>query len=258
MTDYRVTAAVCSVRSQPSIDSVCVSEALYGERLALLEARGSWIKARQLHDGYVGFVRLADLEPCPLSHAASMTTTHWVQARSTLLFREPNIKSEIVVRIPFAAELTLLDQINASFSRTDCGYFVWSAHCQLIAHNHDGCPLELAQSHFTGTPYVWGGRSPMGADCSGLVQLLARSKGIYLPRDCIDQEPAIGTIVHPDDYQARDLVYWPGHTGILLSSTEIFHCTAYTLSSCIEPLDDVIKRAGPITSVRRVFQPIGQ
>jgi len=93
-------------------------------------------------------------------------------------------------RIPFAAELTLTAISGSSFSKTHCGFFVWTDHCLSLGTPHPMQVIELAKSHFLGTPYVWGGRSPEGADCSGLIQLLARSQGIHIPRDSGDQEKA--------------------------------------------------------------------
>jgi cell wall-associated NlpC family hydrolase len=169
------------------------------------------------------------------------------------LFQQPDIKSPIAHRIPFASEVFLTPIAESPFSRTTCGHFIWNNHCLSMEQKHTLDPIPLAKSIFLGAPYRWGGRSPEGVDCSGLIQLLARSQGLSIPRDSVDQESFIEQQVAADDYQTYDIVYWPGHTGILLDNATLLHATAFTLSCIVEPLEDVIRRAGPASSVRRLF-----
>ncbi len=185
--------------------------------------------------------------------ATSLASTHRVIQRSTLIFQHADIKSPLMHRIPFGAELTLTDTVSDSFSQTACGHYVWTAHCLPLSEHYPSGPLEQARSLFLGTVYRWGGCTPEGIDCSGLVQVLARSQGFSLPRDSGDQEVYLQNNVSAGDYRAEDLVFWPGHTGILTSPEEILHATAHTLSCVIEPLSNVISRAGPISSVKRLF-----
>jgi cell wall-associated NlpC family hydrolase len=228
----------------------CVSEALYGEQVLALERRAGWTWVRQTHDAYEGWLLTSLLTPSGQSLADS---THRVTHRSTLLFSAADIKSPVLLCLPFGAELTLVDAVGDSFSRTEHDGYVWTSHCLPLDRNHPSGPLELARSHFLGCPYRWGGRSPEGADCSGLIQALARSQGLAIPRDSRDQETYIGPTVNAGDYQAGDIVYWPGHCGILTSADLILHATAYSLDCIIEPLAEVIRRAGPISSVKRLF-----
>ena len=253
MADYRVNVPISGVMAEASHQAHCVSEALYGERVTIIGHKDDWAAVRQHHDGYIGYMPIAHLEPLPAQDNEANVPTHWVHQRSTLLFQAPDIKSPVMQRIPFAAQLTLNAPANTPFSQTSCGLFVWHAHCLPVQQAHSSDPIQLARTHFLGTPYRWGGRSPEGADCSGLIQLLARSKGLSIPRDSVDQELAIASVVPAGDYQAGDLVYWPGHTGILTSPDDLLHATAFSLNCLIEPLANVVERAGPISSVRRRF-----
>ncbi|ASJ70195.1 C40 family peptidase [Granulosicoccus antarcticus] len=246
-----VNAPIVTVFAQPAADARCTSEALYGEVIEVLAKQGDWLEIRQQRDGYKGFVEARHLTKPDSS--ASPVNSHWVSQRSTLLFQQADLKSPLSHRIPFGSELALSDTTTHSFSKTACGHYVWTAHCLPLSESHPANPLELASSLFLGSPYLWGGRSPAGIDCSGLVQALARSQGITLPRDSGDQEVWLQTDVEADDYRAMDLVFWPGHTGILISTDQILHATAHTLNCLIEPLDDVISRAGPVSSVKRIF-----
>ncbi len=246
----RISQAVISVLAEPVLGAMCTSEALYGESVQILVDEGSWCHVRLLKDGYEGFVQAEHLDT---GKAAQIETTHRVCQRSTLLFAEPDIKSQLQHRIPFGAEVSLTAEADTPFSRTACGYYLWSAHCLPLAEKYPASPLELARKVFLGSPYLWGGRSPEGIDCSGLVQALALSQGLAIPRDSGDQEAFLSNNVGADDCQAQDLAYWPGHTGILVSPTELLHATAHSLCCVIEPLQAVIDRAGPMSSVKRLF-----
>lgn len=250
MSIFRISKPVAPLQSAPSHNATCVSEALYGERATALEAHGQWMLVRQQHDGYEGFIhsdgliRIDEAYPAP---------THWVALRSTLLFSEPDIKSRVIYRVPFASELTLASINSSSFSKTHCGFYIRTDHCLPLGTAHPLKPIELARSYFLGAPYLWGGRSPEGADCSGLIQLLARSQGIRIPRDSGDQEKANNHTITEDQLRPNDIVYWPGHTGLLLDHQTLLHATAHSLSCVEEPLEAVINRAGTPSSYKRLF-----
>ncbi len=251
--DYRVSVPVTAILAEPRPDAECISEALYGEHVTKLDRHGAMLRICQVHDGYEGFVNIADLQVLANVSSLLRQSTHWVHHRSTLLFDQPALKSLVKHRIPFGAALTLTETVNSSFSRTACNHYIWSSHCLPTHERHPADPLHIARSHFLGCPYRWGGRTPEGADCSGLIQQLARSQGLSIPRDSFDQERSLRATVENDAQQALDLVYWPGHTGILVSPVDVLHATAHSLCCVIEPLEQVIKRAGPVSSVKRLF-----
>lgn len=253
MYECRIKTAIAAVMATASSESQCTSEVLFGEHVSIVKELGEWAVIRQHHDGYTGFLPMTHLQPVESINGLLAEPTHWVCNRSTLLFQAPDFKSPIRQRIPFAAQLVLTAVTGTPFCQTDCGHYVWADHCLPMHTPSNQGPLQIARSHCLGAPYRWGGRSPEGLDCSGLVQLLARSQGLSIPRDSGDQEQAIANEVVFGEHEAGDLVYWPGHTGILVTHQEILHATAFTLSCIIEPLDKVIERAGPVFSIKRLF-----
>lgn len=247
---HTVHVPVATVRKEPGFKAECTSECLYGERLTELDKHKGWLKVRSAVDGYEGYVNQNDVQNAE-NYASA---THWVQTRSTLLFAKASIKSAVVHRLPFQSRLILSDRQDGPFTRTACGHYVWHAHMLRTDQIHQSDPLTLAHTHFIGAPYVWGGRSTEGLDCSGLIQALAAAKGLSIPRDSHEQEQSIQTRVTHTQAQAMDLVYWPGHVGILQSSTTLLHATAHSLGCVVEPYSDVLDRAGSVSSIRRLFE----
>jgi len=183
-------------------------------------------------------------------------TTHRVCARSTLLFEAPSIKSCVIWRLPFNAEIaidgdpTVNDQGHA-FAMTTNGYYLWQSHIKPLTVEDSHEPVALAQAIFTGAPYLWGGRTHNGVDCSGLVQSVFHACGVPLPRDSYQQEGALDKSIEFSQRQRGDLVFWPGHVGILNNPDELFHATAHSLDTGMESLESVNKRAGSISSIKR-------
>jgi len=220
------------------------SQLLFGERLQVLESSDAWYRVKNQRDRYVGYVQISDLI------VAEVEATHWVAARATLLFSADDIKSPVVRRLGFGAEV-IIKTLNFPWAELDSG-FIWGAHLLPCDEALPLSPLAVAQRFFTGAPYLWGGRSPDGIDCSGLVQMAYRACGYRLPRDSGDQEQAIEQRVDYARRQAQDVVFWPGHVGLLVNSGELLHATAHTVDCRSEPLAAVEARAGSPSSIRRL------
>lgn len=228
------------------------SQALYGETFVVYQTEGYWAWGQLMTDGYVGWVSA-------LSLVASNETmpTHLVSAPLTRATNE-SIKVLGNGPIPMGAQLRVSETSiivggsSATFAQSDAGT-IPAAHIRAL--DDQACDWVAVAELFTHTPYVWGGRSALGIDCSALVQLALQQAGIACPRDSDMQENNLGTMVHRENGLLRgDLVFWPGHVGIMLDDATLFHANAFAMSTVPEPLSDVEKRVGEARTIKRLDQ----
>jgi len=235
-----------AMRSAAATDAVAVSELLCGEAFEIVDVVGSgadrWALGRSLHDHYIGWVPMVVLgDPAP--------ATHRITARRAPVFASASIKAAVIRELPFGAHVA--GAIEGSFLVLADGGCVHRRHVE-------SAPADrfAAAALFMGAPYLWGGRTPDGVDCSGLVQAALAVEGIALPRDS-DQQLGEGTPVAWEARARGDLVFFPGHVGLLLEADTLLHANAHWMAVCAEPLADVVARleasgvAEPVSGVRR-------
>jgi len=262
----RICSQTANIHASATVESETTSQALLGECVKVLKVENHWSHIELETDRYNGFV-----ENHHLVEDASVST-HKVINKLTPLFDKPDIKSPVKQLAPLASELTLHECDNDQFLCTRQPRYVWKQHVRAIDEISDGQLVDTAQSLFLGTPYLWGGRSPLGLDCSALVQLTAQLHGWQLPRDTSDQVALFRTSClssnsgqsrfHPGavlkiDYaqrQTSDLIYWPGHVAIMLNKESVVHATAHSLQCCLESLLQVEARAGMPESIWRLVR----
>lgn len=241
-----VTGAWATVHSGPDALSEASSQLLHGEGFAVLDLAGNWAWGYSTHDHYVGYVA-ADLL------GEQRPATHIVSAREALVFAEPSIKSAVVAVLSLGARLVGTD--SDKFVETSLGY-VHQRHVSSIASK---LPDYVATAEgLLGSPYRWGGRGAGGIDCSGLVQLVLGLAGLDCPRDTDQQITALGTEIGDGDALTRgDIIFFPGHVGLMIDEHNLIHANAYWMAVTIEPLTDVVARLAPehekpITGRRRI------
>jgi cell wall-associated NlpC family hydrolase len=240
---------VLPLRREPRFDATLDSEALFGETLSVLDESEGWAWVQLTRDAYVGYMPSEGLA------RSIFAPTHRVAMLRTFVYLAPDIKS------PPLALLSLNSLLPAGggegrFLALRTGGFVVADHVSRLG---DTAPdyVEVALS-FLGTPYLWGGRTSLGIDCSGLVQLASEAAGIACPRDADMQAAEHGRpldLAGGERLGRGDLVFWDGHVGIMTSGTNLVHASAHHMAVVVEPLAEAEARIAAsgsrITGARR-------
>lgn len=241
-------APVTDIHAQAHATSMPVSALMHGEEFAVLDVAGEWAWGYCLHDNYLGYLHFSEL-------GDDFSATHIVSVPATLLVTHPSIKAPVLARYPMGARL-LCGEISACGKYLACeNGFVPSTHLCEIG-KVDVSPVDLAE-RLIGSPYSWGGRSGDAVDCSGLVQLIFGLIGICAPRDADMQQASFGEDL-PDyaNLQRGDLIFFPGHVGIMVDRDNMIHANAHHMAVAIEPLSVAASRFAeypePILARKRV------
>lgn len=239
------------LRNRPDAAASWTTEALFGEIAHVFEVKGIWAWVQLALDGYVGFM-----------HASAFTTqvetaTHHVSALGTFLYPAADMKTPPSAALSLASRLAVRD-VGASFARLADGRYVPVQHIAPLdapARDH-----VAAARRFLGVPYQWGGKTRLGLDCSGLVQVALAACGTACPRDSDMQAAELGTPVQTGQdlagIAAGDFIFWKGHVGMVSGADMLLHANAFHMAVVEEPLRAAVARiaaAGlPVTAVRRL------
>lgn len=220
---------------------------LYGEIVTVLEERRGFAFVQAARDGYVGYVASEVLGP-------ASEATHTVAAPATHLYPAPDIKRVEAKGLSFGSRLRIVSAAG-NFFETDRGLFVPKPHVR-PANRPFTDPATVAQLFF-GVPYLWGGNSVWGIDCSGLVQAALLACGIPCPGDSDLQAAGLGRALEGDEAVARgDLLFWKGHVAMAVDGETLIHANAHHMAVAYEGLGDAVARileqgGGPVTVRRR-------
>ncbi len=247
---YQIARGVAPLYSKPEATSIMTSELLYGEYFTVFEIDGDWAWGQAKHDDYVGYCPIASLTP------DLHLSTHHVSALSSHIYPEPDLKSPPIDLVHMMSGVSVVDEVqtNGFVPLTD-GNWIYATH---LSKDFGSDPVSEALK-FLYTPYLWGGRSNAGIDCSGLVQVAFASVGIGVPRDTDMQEKALGTALAEDDVPEHgDLAFFPGHVGFMLDDMHLLHANAHHMRVSIDPLKDVIDIVSfqtdkpPLSCIKRI------
>lgn len=243
----QVVAPVLPLRREPRFDSTLDSEALCGETVTVFDESEGWAWVQISRDGYVGYV------PSEGLRRRIVAPTHRVAALRTYVFPQPDSKSPPLALLSLNARISI-SGTDGKFLELENGGFVYASH--VVSVDEIAPDFVAVAEGFLGTPYLWGGRTSVGLDCSGLVQLAAEAAGFMLPRDADMQAEEAGQVVENPKLRRGDLVFWEGHVGIMTNETDFLHANAHHMAVELEPFAearDRIKAVGyDVLCVRRL------
>jgi hypothetical protein len=216
---------------------------LRGATVTVFEDHAGWSFV-QAADGYVGYLPTGCLGP-PVAHS------HFVASPATHAYAAEDFKSPAVMALPLGARVRVLDE-RRKFFETDAG-FVPKRHLRPLDRPFQD-PATVAQMHF-GVPYLWGGNSTRGIDCSGLVSASLTLCNTACPGDS-DLQQALGDDF-TDQPRRGDLLFWKGHVAMMVEAETLIHANAHHMAVAYEPLAQAILRIeaqgdGPVIAHRRV------
>ncbi|MBD8892315.1 NlpC/P60 family protein [Roseibium litorale] len=250
-----VRADVLDLRPAAQLEKGIDTQAVYGEAFQVFEETpDGWSWGQLGTDGYVGWVRTSGL-------ADSIAPTHRVRALRTFRYPGADLKFPPLGLISLGAMVSVTGYTvtrGLEYALLSDGSAVVARHLVPVGHFENDW-VAVAEE-LIGTPYLWGGRSSLGLDCSALSQIAASFGGHALPRDSDMQAAEAGDAIPHEDLSGLkrgDLIFWRGHVAIVRSPDSLLHANGYTMTVAVEPLEAAIKRIaatewGVVTGVRRL------
>jgi hypothetical protein len=230
----RANRGVIPLRVGPSRDTGQETQLLFGEHFTVYEEKDGWAWGQIERDSYVGYLKSDALLP------QIAPQTNRVSALSTPLLSAPDSTRPARDMLPLNAKVAVAKD-EGRFLRLADGHYVFAGHVVPIAAA--ASDWVAVAERFLGVPYLWGGKTHAGLDCSGLVQTALEAGGIASPRDTDMMESALGQSVALDaDLKRGDLVFWKGHVGIAVDGEKLLHANGFAMEVSLEPLPVVKAR----------------
>lgn len=245
---HQVVVEVADVRRQPRPDAPLDTQLRFGQRFRVFDEEDGWAWGQGEADGYVGYVAASALE------ARLTAATHRVEALRTFVYPAPDMKQPPLRALTLGARVSVAEPAGEFVKLADHG-FVFRRHLASLAD--PSADFVSVAERLVGVPYLWGGASSAGIDCSGLIQLAALCAGIALPRDTDLQEEAGDPLPHNESgavLSRGDVVFWKGHVGVMVDPHTLLHANAYHMLVIAEPLSVVCERSKvAVSSIRRMI-----
>lgn len=230
---YNVAKGCLSMRGRPEAAASQTSQLLFGEAFDVFELKNGWAWGQALRDGYVGYVEASGLTRDPVA------PTHHVTALASHIYPAADLKTIPLEVVYMGAALSLkAGPAVKGFAALNTGGWIYARHLAPLGELQ--ADYVATAQKFLGAPYLWGGKSCAGLDCSALVQIALFAAGINIPRDTDLQLKALGPALDIGaDLQRGDIAFFPGHVGIMLDDRRLLHANARQMAVSVDLLEDV-------------------
>ena len=250
----RIITSFASMHEKNDYSSNLETEILFGEAIKIIDNRGEWFYCKNFLDNYLGWIHKKHL-------GDYLTHSHMIKNKNTIVYEKPDIKSKYLLKLYLNSKIVvkniLEDWTEIILDNNSKIGFLPTRHIKLNDNINIKNWLDYAKD-FVGTPYLLGGKTLQGIDCSGLVQLCLETNGIKLPRNTVDQVNFTSKkICDTKVIEKGSILFWEGHVAIALSKSKIIHSNAFHMEVKIEPLEDAIKRislnSGKIIKIKKII-----
>lgn len=228
---------LADIYNNTSTEKQLSTQAMLGEKIEIYQEEENHYWCRLVKDGYVGFIDKFSITKTPVSDFKTITVPR------AFAFAEPSIKTTDPVVLYAQSNIEIFEQ-DESFNTTTHGFIP----NQYFEHNTENRDFTSFAGQYISAPYLWGGKTIDGLDCSALVQLALQSINIECPRDSDQQCEHFKEFsiefenlakIH---FQRGDLLFWSGHVAICSAQNELLHANAHFMRTIKEPLDKALQR----------------
>lgn len=246
----RIVSPVSGLRPKPDSASGIDTEVLFGEEVTVFDRAEGWAWVKAVSDGYVGYLPDAALAP------PGASPTHHVVVPRTFLYPGADLRFPASAALSMGSRVAVVGEAETRGTRyflVADGRAIVAGHCLPIGTYASDDYVAIA-ARFLETPYLWGGRSGFGIDCSGLVQLSLMMTGRSAPRDTDMQAAGLGVEIGRGDLKRGDLVFWKGHVAIMEDEKTLLHANGHTMAVAREDFEAAVKRIGWLYDVPTCYR----
>lgn len=246
MTEKEIKSSFADVRNKPTYNSILETQLIHGEKLEILSSQNNWSYICSKEDNYKGWIKTNQI-------GEKTNKTHKIKKLSTYVFEKPDHKSKVICKL-FLNSMIRVDSFIGNWVKIifqeKVGFLHRNSIIKINKNNKDWINICLK---FRNTPYLWGGKTFEGIDCSGLIQLSLQYCGIKFPRNTNEQSEFVSNFVNSTKNISKGtLIFWDGHVGVMINDTELIHSNMYHLGVHIEKFSCAMKRMGDVKQLKQI------